>query len=91
MPFGSLSSYSSRARCLANPQAVSPPRHSRLLPGSYAERSGDALAIPGAVRIDPRKLEQYNDVEISPSRDVAFIVGLRVSLPAHALRWRHRE
>ena len=34
--------------------------------------SGEAPAIPGAIRIDPRKLELYMDVEISPSRDVVL-------------------
>jgi membrane protein DedA with SNARE-associated domain/rhodanese-related sulfurtransferase len=35
---------------------------------SAAERVG----IPGAVRIDPRALEQYKDVEIAPSREVVL-------------------
>jgi len=30
------------------------------------------LAIPGAVRIDPHRLEQYEDVTISPSREVVL-------------------
>lgn len=30
------------------------------------------LAIPGAVRIDPHKLEQYKDVKLSPSREVVL-------------------
>jgi len=30
------------------------------------------LAIPGAVRIDPHRLEQYNDVKLSPSREVVL-------------------
>jgi len=34
--------------------------------------NGDAPAIPGAVRIDARKLELYRDVQISPSRDVVL-------------------
>jgi len=34
--------------------------------------SGESPAIPGAIRIDPRKLELYMDVEISPSRDVVL-------------------
>jgi len=32
----------------------------------------EPMAIPGAVRINPRKLEQYRDVEISPSREVVL-------------------
>ena len=34
--------------------------------------SNGALAIPRAVRIDPRRLERYKDVAISPSRDVVL-------------------
>jgi membrane protein DedA with SNARE-associated domain/rhodanese-related sulfurtransferase len=34
--------------------------------------NGNAPAIPGAVRIDPRRLELYKDVEISASRDVVL-------------------
>jgi membrane protein DedA with SNARE-associated domain/rhodanese-related sulfurtransferase len=30
------------------------------------------VAIPGAVRINPRKLEEYRDVEISPSQEVVL-------------------
>jgi rhodanese-related sulfurtransferase len=30
------------------------------------------MAIPGAVRINPRRLEQYQDIEISPSREVVL-------------------
>jgi rhodanese-related sulfurtransferase len=30
------------------------------------------LAIPGAVRINPRRLEEYRDVEISPSQEVVL-------------------
>lgn len=30
------------------------------------------MAIPGAVRIDPHRLEQYNDVKLSPSREVVL-------------------
>src|SRR4029079_1107482 len=30
------------------------------------------VAIPGAVRIDTRRLEQYRDVEISPSQEVVL-------------------
>ncbi len=32
----------------------------------------DALAIPGAVRINPRKLELYKDVSIAPSQEVVL-------------------
>jgi rhodanese-related sulfurtransferase len=32
----------------------------------------EAMAIPGAVRIDPYRLEQYKDVEISPSQEVVL-------------------
>jgi len=31
-----------------------------------------AMAIPGAVRINPHRLEQYRDVEIAPSREVVL-------------------
>ena len=34
--------------------------------------NGAALAIPGAIRIDPRKPELYKELEISPSRDVVL-------------------
>jgi rhodanese-related sulfurtransferase len=30
------------------------------------------MAIPGAVRIDPRRLEQYGDAEIVPSQEVVL-------------------
>lgn len=32
----------------------------------------DVLAIPGAVRIDPHRLEQYGHAELSPSREVVL-------------------
>jgi membrane protein DedA with SNARE-associated domain/rhodanese-related sulfurtransferase len=32
----------------------------------------ERMAIPGAVRINPRALEQYGDVKISPSREVVL-------------------
>ena len=32
----------------------------------------EAVAIPGAVRINPRRLEQYGHVEMSPSREVVL-------------------
>ena len=51
-----------------------------------------SLAIPGAVRINPRRLEQYRDVVIAPSREVVLycacpgeITSARVAL---ALRQR---
>ena len=35
-------------------------------------------AIPGAVRINPRRLEEYRDVEISPSQEVVlYRAGVR--------------
>lgn len=34
--------------------------------------SAHLLAIPGSVRINPRRLEQYRDVEISPDRKVVL-------------------
>ncbi|HVO98160.1 MAG TPA: rhodanese-like domain-containing protein, partial [Bryobacteraceae bacterium] len=42
------------------------------LQGHPGSKNGEAPAIPGAIRIDPRKLELYKDVEISPSRDVVL-------------------
>lgn len=30
------------------------------------------MAIPGAVRINPRRLEQYKDIEIAPSQQVVL-------------------
>lgn len=35
-------------------------------------KTGEAPAIAGAILIDPHKLEQYKNVEISPSRDVVL-------------------
>jgi len=35
-------------------------------------RRSTAAGIPGAVRINPRALEQYKDVQISPSREVVL-------------------
>lgn len=37
-----------------------------------ADRAGKLMAIPGAVRINSRKLERYKDVEISPSREIVL-------------------
>jgi len=37
--------------------------------------SDHAMAIPGAVRINPHRLEQYKDVEISPSQEVVLYCG----------------
>ena len=49
-----------------------------------------ALAIPGAVRINPRHLEQYPDLVITPSREVVLycacpgeITSARVALALH--------
>jgi rhodanese-related sulfurtransferase len=36
------------------------------------DHSAELMAIPGAVRINPRRLEQYSDIEISPSREVVL-------------------
>jgi rhodanese-related sulfurtransferase len=48
------------------------------------------MAIPGAVRIDPRALEQYRNVEISASREVVLycagaseFTSARVALALH--------
>ncbi|HKA00023.1 MAG TPA: VTT domain-containing protein [Candidatus Solibacter sp.] len=41
------------------------------LQGDVANRE-EAPAIPGAVRIDPRRLERYKDVEIPASREVVL-------------------
>jgi len=35
-------------------------------------RRDDMVAIPGAVRIDPHRLEQYGHAELSPSREVVL-------------------
>lgn len=32
----------------------------------------DMLGIPGAVRINPHRLQQYNDVELSPSQEIVL-------------------
>ncbi len=37
-----------------------------------AHHSAPAMAIPGAVRINSHRLEQYKDVEIAPSREVVL-------------------
>ena len=37
-----------------------------------SHRSAPVLAIPGAVRINPHRLEQYSDVVIAPSREVVL-------------------
>ena len=37
-----------------------------------ADSSTERLAIPGAIRIDPRALEKYRDVNISTSREVVL-------------------
>lgn len=37
-----------------------------------SESAAESMGIPGAVRINPRALEQYRDVEISPSREVVL-------------------
>ena len=42
----------------------------------HSGKNGDAPAIPGAIRIDPRKLELYKDVEISPARDVVLYCAM---------------
>ena len=42
------------------------------LQGHHGGKHLEAPAIPGAIRIDPRKLELYKDVQISPSRDVVL-------------------
>jgi 3-mercaptopyruvate sulfurtransferase SseA len=41
------------------------------LQGRPTDATG-ALAIPGAVRINPRRLELYKDVEIAPSQEVVL-------------------
>ena len=37
-----------------------------------ADRAVQPMGIPGAVRIDPRRLEQYKDISVSPSREVVL-------------------
>jgi rhodanese-related sulfurtransferase len=36
------------------------------------DHATDQMAIPGAVRINPRRLDQYRDVEIAPSQEVVL-------------------
>lgn len=55
-----------------------------------ADSATERLAIPGAVRIDPRALEQYRDVKISSSRVVVLycassgeFTSARVALALH--------
>jgi rhodanese-related sulfurtransferase len=36
------------------------------------EAAVEPMAIPGAVRINPRRLEQYRNVDLSPSREVVL-------------------
>jgi rhodanese-related sulfurtransferase len=36
------------------------------------DHAAGQMAIPGAVRINPRRLEQYRDVEIAPSQEVVL-------------------
>ncbi|HME09809.1 MAG TPA: rhodanese-like domain-containing protein [Bryobacteraceae bacterium] len=36
------------------------------------DHAREAMAIPGAVRIDPRRLEKYKDQELSPSQEVVL-------------------
>jgi rhodanese-related sulfurtransferase len=56
----------------------------------HADSATERVAIPGAVRIDPRALEQYRDVEISTSREVVLycsssgeFTSARVALVLH--------
>ncbi len=35
----------------------------------------EPMAIPGAVRINPRRLELYKQLEVSPSREVVLYCG----------------
>jgi membrane protein DedA with SNARE-associated domain/rhodanese-related sulfurtransferase len=37
-----------------------------------ADHTAQPMAIPGAVRIDPRRLERFKDVWVSPSREVVL-------------------
>jgi membrane protein DedA with SNARE-associated domain/rhodanese-related sulfurtransferase len=39
--------------------------------------SAESMAISGAVRINPRRLERYKDVEISPTREVVLYCACR--------------
>ena len=38
----------------------------------HRDSASESMGIPGAVRIDPRALEQYKDIEIAPSREVVL-------------------
>ena len=40
-----------------------------------ANNSIEPMAIPGAVRIDPRRLEQYKDIEIPSAQEVVLYSG----------------
>lgn len=40
-----------------------------------ANNSIEPMAIPGAVRIDPRRLERYKDIEISSAQEVVLYSG----------------
>jgi rhodanese-related sulfurtransferase len=60
-----------------------------------ADQSAGVMAIPGAVRIDPHRLEQYGHAELLPSREVVLycaspgdVTSARVAL---ALRRRGVE
>jgi rhodanese-related sulfurtransferase len=41
-------------------------------PQGGPDHAAEPMAIPGAVRINPRRLEQYKDVAISPSQQVVL-------------------
>jgi membrane protein DedA with SNARE-associated domain/rhodanese-related sulfurtransferase len=38
----------------------------------HGKRSGEAMAIPGAVRINPDELESYRDIKIPPRREIVL-------------------
>jgi membrane protein DedA with SNARE-associated domain/rhodanese-related sulfurtransferase len=39
---------------------------------SRPDSTTEPMAIPGAVRINPRRLEQYSDIEIAPSQEIVL-------------------
>jgi membrane protein DedA with SNARE-associated domain/rhodanese-related sulfurtransferase len=63
---------------------------------THKDTATESLAIPGAVRINPRRLQQYRDVVISPSREVVLycacpgeITSARVALALRQNGVRH--
>ncbi len=60
------------------------------------DSAAELLGIPGAIRINPRRLEQFRDVVIAPSRQVVLycacpgeITSARVALALHQKGFEH--